>query len=244
MERLRKVLVMMLVVVSTAPCVMPGFLLSPMEADFSTSGSASTRIYTVENDTDDPVAIWVKIRKQNVQEGEIVYEDGNAYFSVSPQKMIVKPQSTQLVRVQYRGPSVVPRELSFLFSFEQVPYELGKTTKAPVQLAFVYSFAAYVAPSKIIERVSCSAEITDEGMLRLRLRNEGNVHQVLNDLSVMLEDGDGNEYLLSSKELEGWSGKIISVAAEAEKEMALPLGFDGTDMISCRVTYDYEYGLR
>ena len=102
---------------------------SPLEQSFQPTGAESTKTYTIVNDSNDSIAISLSalIRDQDAQ-GNEVNKPADAYFSIVPNKLVVPPQSSWVVRVQYRGPRTVTNELSFRLKAEQIPYSQGKNS--------------------------------------------------------------------------------------------------------------------
>ncbi len=87
------------------------YQLSPLNVTYDPTGAGSARVYTIVNDSDAPIAIEVRAEQRIIDiDGNEVNQDGSAYFSIQPNRMIIRPDSTQLVRVQYRGPQTVTRE--------------------------------------------------------------------------------------------------------------------------------------
>lgn len=78
---------------------------SPLEQTFQPSGAESSKTYTIVNDSNDSIAISISAltRDQDAQGNEI-NAPADAYFSIVPNKLVVPPQSSWVVRVQYRRP--------------------------------------------------------------------------------------------------------------------------------------------
>ena len=189
------------------------YQLSPLNATYDSSGPDSQKIYTIVNDSDSPIAIEISAVKRNIDiNGEEYNEDASAYFSIQPSKMIIRPQSTQLVRVQYRGPSTLTEEQSFRIISEQIPYSVGAQVPDSGQMIsflFVYSTSAYVRPSS---------------------------------LEVAVTSENGASYTFTEEELEAISGislltnsKVIVRTENAPSELL------SADNLEASVSYDYSY---
>ena len=174
------------------------YQLSPLNVTYDPTGAGSAKVYTIVNDSDAPIAIEVRAEQRIVDiDGNEANQDGSAYFSIQPNRMIIRPDSTQLVRVQYRGPQTVTRELSFRIISEQIPMPRGAQEEESGQMIsflFVYSTSAYVRPSRIVESVTSSVNTTSDNKLEIILENTGSVHQMLNDLSITLTGDEDNYY--------------------------------------------------
>lgn len=221
------------------------YQLSPLSATYDPSGAGSARVYTITNDSDSPIAIEINAFSRNIDiDGNEYTEDASAYFQIQPRRMIIRPQSSQLVRVQYRGPQTVTREMAYRIISEQIPYSVGASQQESGQMIsflFVYSTSAYVRPTRVVERVSTTAGINDEGKLEVRIENTGSVHQMLNSLSVTVSGNDGSSYVLSEEEMGTISGQnllagsVLRIVLDIPEELALATEFTAV------AEYDYSY---
>ncbi len=223
------------------------FQFSPMSATYDSSGAGSAKVYTVTNDSNSPIAVQVKALTRSIGiDGEEITEDASSYFSIQPSKMIVKPQSTQLVRVQYRGPRLVAKEASYRIEAEQIPYSTGASNNESGQMInflFVYSTTAYVAPPKVVEGISSSASINAEGKLEILITNTGSVHQMLNSLAITVHGEDGSSYALTKEDMGNVSGANLLAGAKLRVVIDVPEALAGSDAFKADVAYDYKYSV-
>lgn len=220
------------------------YQLSPLNVTYAPSGADSAKVYTITNDSDSPVAIEVRAEQRIIDiDGNEVNQDGSAYFSIQPSRMIIPGNTTQLVRVQYRGPQTVTSEMSFRIISEQIPMPQGAQDQEAGQMIsflFVYSTSAYVRPSRVIESVSESVE-HDEGKLEIVIENTGSVHQMLNSLEITLHGDDGSIYTLTEDELAPVSGKNLLTDSRLRTIIDIPESLSGADEITADVSYDFSY---
>ena len=158
--------------------------------------------------------------------------------------MIIPGNTTQLVRVQYRGPQTVTSEMSFRIISEQIPMPQGAQDQEAGQMIsflFVYSTSAYVRPSRVIESVSESVEYTDDGKLEIVIENTGSVHQVLNNMKITLTGDNGAVYTLTDEETEPLSGQNLLTNSKLRTVIELPSALEGASAISVDATYDFSY---
>ncbi len=219
------------------------YQISPLSATFQSSGVEATKAYTLTNDSDSPIAIEVKAYKRFIDEnGEEYMEEAPAFFSIQPNKMIIKPQSSQIVRVQYRGPRTVTKEMAFRVVAEQIAYSQGAKSEENTQMInflFVYNTSAYVAPTKVLERVSATAVKTSSDGIAITLSNTGSVHQVLNNLSIKLVGDNGAEYTLTSEEIGNKSG--INLLVDSAVNITIPTPDVLSNANSFNVVTDYSF---
>lgn len=227
------------------PFSVMAYQLSPLNVTYDPSGAGSAKVYTIVNDSDAPIAIEVRAEQRIVDiDGNEANQDGSAYFSIQPSRMIIRPDSTQLVRVQYRGPQTVTRELSFRIISEQIAMPRGAQDNESGQMIsflFVYSTSAYVRPSRIVESVASSVTETEEGKLEIVLENTGSVHQMLNNLAITLTGDDGSSYVLSEEELGPLKGQNLLANSRLRTVIDMPDVLSGAGAVTADISYDYTY---
>ena len=218
---------------------------SPLNVTFEPSGGGSAKVYTIVNDSDSAIAIEVSAVKRSITiDGEEYNEDASQYFTIQPSKMIINPQSTQLVRVQYRGPRTVTEELSFRIISEQIPYSTGAKSEGEgrmISFLFVYSTSAYVQPGKIVEKVETTASINEDGKLEIVFTNKGSVHQLLNDLSVTIKGNNGSNYTLTDEDMGAIKGSNLLCGASLRIVMDVPSALSGAKSFTPEIKYNYSW---
>ncbi|MBO8436724.1 MAG: molecular chaperone [Spirochaetes bacterium] len=223
------------------------YQLSPLNVTFDPTGAGSARVYTIVNDSDEPIAIEVSAEQRIIDiDGNEVNQDGSAYFSIQPSRMIIRPDSTQLVRVQYRGPQTVTRELSFRIISEQIAMPRGAQDAAQGQMIsflFVYSTSAYVRPTRVVESVTPTVTKTSDGKLEIVLENTGSVHQMLNSLAITLTGDNGAVYTLSEEEVGPLSGQNLLTDSKLRTIIEIPEALSSSENITATISYDYTYSV-
>ncbi len=222
---------------------------SPLEQSFQPTGAESTKTYTIVNDSNDSIAISLSalIRDQDAQGNEI-NKPADAYFSIVPNKLVVPPQSSWVVRVQYRGPRTVTNELSFRLKAEQIPYSQGKNSsdKGMFNFLYIYTTSLYVLPSRVVENVGVRA-VTPSSLedgspaLAVSLANLGTVHQLLISAVLEVKDSKGNAVVLQGAEaLEGIDGMNILAKKSVTKKIPWPDGLSRDPGVTYQATIKYS----
>ncbi len=221
---------------------------SPLEQSFQPTGAESTKTYTIVNDSNDSIAISISalIRDQDAQ-GNEVNTPADAYFSIVPNKLVVPPQSSWVVRVQYRGPRTVTNELAFRLMAEQIPYSHGRasTDKGMFNFLYIYTTSLYVLPSRVVENVairSVAASTMEDGSpaLAVTLANLGTVHQLLISAVVEIKDSKGNSVVLQGAEaLPGIDGMNILAKKTVTKNVPWPEGLSRDSGVTYQATIKY-----
>ena len=216
-------------VVLFAVCSVFAFQFSPLEQTFSPTGADSQKTFTIVNDSNDSIAVVITaLVRDQTETGEELNTDASRYFSISPSKVVVPANSSQYVRVQYRGPSTVTSELSFRLGAEQVNYSLGRqeSQQNMFNFLYIYTTAVYVAPAQVVSRLditSLKPVIDEEGNKKMEVTmvNSGNVHQVTIGMSVTITDPKGKQITLSgTDQLPGVAG--INILAKKKLVVLIP----------------------
>ena len=241
---IRKVFAFMLVL-ALLPMSLMAYQLSPLNATYDPTGAGSAKVYTIINDSDSPIAIEVSAMKRSIDiDGNEYTEDASPYFTIQPAKMIIRPQATQLVRVQYRGPQALTQEQSFRIIAEQIAMPQSaqeQTSGQMISFLFVYSTSAYVRPSRIIESISSEAYINDEGRLEVMIHNTGSVHQLLNDIAITVTSSEGDSYAFTESDLESITGSNLLTDSSRRVIIDVPEILEGDTGLSAEVSYSYSY---
>jgi fimbrial chaperone protein len=221
---------------------------SPLEQSFQPTGAESTKTYTIVNDSNDSIAISITalIRDQDAQGNEI-NSPADAYFSIVPNKLVVPPQSSWVVRVQYRGPRTVTNELAFRLRAEQIPYSQGRssTDRGMFNFLYIYTTSLYVLPSRIVENVavrSVAPAVSAEGdpMMSVTIANLGTVHQLLISAILEIRDSKGNSVVLQGAEsLPGIDGMNILAKKSVTKQVPWPEGLSRDPGVTYQATLKY-----
>jgi fimbrial chaperone protein len=223
--------------------------ISPLEQVFQPTGAESTKTYTIVNDSNDSIAISISalIRDQDNQGGEL-NTPADAYFSIVPNKLVVPPQSSWVVRVQYRGPKTVTNELSFRLKAEQIPYSQGKssTDKGMFNFLYIYTTSLYVQPSKVVENVAVrsGAPTTSEDgspTMAVTLINMGTVHQLLVSGILEIKDSRGNSVVLQGADaLPSLDGMNLLAKKTVTKQIPWPEELSRESGVTYQATIKYS----
>jgi fimbrial chaperone protein len=249
----RKFLVTLLVLVCTLVPLF-AFQFSPLEQSFAPTGANSTKTYTIVNDSNDSIAVEISALTRDMdRSGKEINESASAYFSIVPSKVILRPQSSQIVRVQYRGPRTVPTELSFRLRAEQIPYSQGRATEGQSMFNFlyVYTTSLYVTPARSTARVEVDAAkptLTSDGrqVMTLTLSNTGTIHQILNAVEIEVTNNATRQSVVYQGEALGFvnglnllAGKTVSVQVAWPQNMQFPANLANAErLFTTKITYN------
>jgi fimbrial chaperone protein len=240
----KKFLSLCILMVFVASANLFAFQFSPLTQEFDPSGAGSAKTYTIVNDSDEPIAIQISAltRSQDSENGDEINTPADNYFTIVHPKTIVQPQSSEIVRVLYKGPKTVSSELAFRIRAEQLPYSQGKNTdnNSMFNFLYVYTTSAYVKPSSVVEnvlvrRVAPSTTIQqvedadgntvdkEVETMAVTLSNLGTVHQSLTDVTLIVSDSTGNTVKLEgSEQLAGLLATNILAKKTITKQIPWP----------------------
>lgn len=238
------------------------FQFSPMEQTFTPTGAGNTKTYTIVNDSADTIAVQISaLTRTQDANGNEQNTPADAYFSIVPNKCIVPPQTSQIIRVQYRGTTTVTREMPFRIKAEQILYSKGKAAddKSMFNFLYIFSSSAYVSPSKDIERVSLrkvaasekTVTVTNEDgttteskedTMAVTVSNIGTIHQKLINAKFAVMDSKGNKVLLDDDaELSGLTGSNILAGRTVTYQIPWPTILSRDPGVTYRFT-NIDYG--
>lgn len=248
-KTMKRTAMLTLLVFVVALSSIQAYQFSPLEQDFQPTGAESTKTYTIVNDSNDSIAISISalIRDQDAQ-GNEVNAPADAYFSIVPNKLVVPPQSSWVVRVQYRGPKTVTNELSFRLKAEQIPYSQGKSSsdKGMFNFLYVYTTSLYVQPSRVVENVSVrsvTATTNEDGdpTMAVTLSNLGTVHQLLVSAVLEIKDSRGNTVVLQGADaLPTLDGMNILAKKTVTKQIPWPEKLSRAAGVTYQATIKYS----
>jgi len=248
-DNAKRTIILSLLVLFASLSSIYAYQFSPLEQVFQPTGAESTKTYTIVNDSNDSIAISISahIRDQDSQ-GVEVNSPADAYFSIVPNKLVVPPQSSWVVRVQYRGPRTVTNELSFRLKAEQIPYSQGKssTDKGMFNFLYIYTTSLYVQPSKVVENVavrSIAPTTSEDGSpaMAVTLVNMGTVHQLLVSGILEIKDSKGNSVVLQGPDaLPSLDGMNILAKKTVTKQIPWPEKLSRAPGVTYQATIKYS----
>lgn len=203
------------------------FRLDPMVVEFTPEGSGSSRVFKVENNGQERIAVQFKVTTRAVDvKGRETRETSNE-FSIYPEQISLGPNDSRNVRVTYQGPKTLSSEKAFRLIASQLPVDFkGDRKKAQINFLFQYVASVYVRPEGAHPRLEI-ASVHSEGGRRVKvlLANRGGAHRLLKGVRVRLLDDGGKAVGVRDSSFADWSGENLLAGAEREfwLETAEPL---------------------
>jgi len=217
---LRTAFALMLLLGVAAPA--HAFRLVPIEMEFAPAGRGATQTFRVENDSADPVAVELRILARRMSEqGEDQLTEVPDAFLVFPEQIVLQPNQSQSVRVQWTGDANPAKELAFRLVAEQLPVDLGRAPPrgGQVRLLMRYIASVYVTPPTARADVAVTGVEARGKQLEVSVTNRGGMRQILRDPVLSLRAG-GKTIELRGDQLAGLAGE--NVLAGASRRFLIP----------------------
>lgn len=196
--------------------------LNPMEVEFEPQGANSIKSFSLENKLDKDVAVDLSLVKRTQSlDGEDIRERTDD-FMIYPKQVKLKSGENATVRVIWKGPSAIKKELSYRLIAEQLPVDFSKAKSSGkdgnnIDFMLRYVASIYVATSDYKPQINIGKIEKRKTQIHFKIKNSGTKHLVISGVKLSLNDKD---LPYSADELKSILGK--NILAESEIEVALP----------------------
>lgn len=213
------------------------FRFSPFRIRFEPSGDGANQLFTVENNTDEPASVQIRITTREVDvDGGEKNVDAEKDFMIYPAQMVLEPHASRSVRVQWAGDPDLKEEKAYRIVAEQLPVNLDKAKPKTSAVKFLVSYrgALFVTPPGLAPDVTLDfTGTTKDGggrkILEIVLHNRGAQHALLRNLKLDIKDDKGNTVSLSGEDqLKGVTGEGILAGRRRQFTIPWPNGLVGT----------------
>lgn len=194
------------------------FRFSPFRAKFEPSGDGANQLFTVENNTDKPTSVQIRITTREVDvDGGEKNVDVEKDFVIYPAQLVLNPHASRSVRVQWVGDPNLKEEKAYRIIAEQLPVNLDKDRPkgSAVKVLVTYRGALFVTPPGLAHNVThdfsgAARDAAGKKLLEIVLHNRGSQHALLRNLKLDIKDDQGNTVTLAGDhQLKGVTGEGI-----------------------------------
>ena len=203
-----------------APLPAEAFRFIPFTADFDPSGPGANQTFRVENNSGKQIAVEISVFRRLMNlDGSDELTEADDDFVVFPTQIVLEPEQSQIVRVQWIGDADPEHELAYRIIAEQLPVDLepAEESGGSVRILVRYIGSIYVRPTgaraDVVLQDVAAEESSGERQLSVTLHNRGQAHAILRNLSLSLAgeaNGDAAAALdLGPNKLAGMSGENI-----------------------------------
>lgn len=160
------------------------FTFTPMVVSIAPSGPNAVVTFRVTNDSAQQTAVAIKVTTRVLDEaGKESNQPADKEFLVFPARVVLPPNTSQNVKVQYRGPAAISSEAAYRVRAEQLPVEFARNTTSGVNILLTYVASLYVTPAKAEHklRISKVEATTKDGQkgFSITMVNEGTKHALI-----------------------------------------------------------------
>ncbi len=187
------------------------FRLDPMTVDFSAEGEYSTKIFRVENEGKDPIAVKIQAFVRQIDEEGTEKLTPTTDFKIFPEQISLAASDSRAVRIVYVGKKEFDRELVYRIVASQLPVSFKEeTSKTGINFLFQFVASVYVTNDRFYPKIEVeSVTRTDQGTLKVKIVNRGQKHVLLRNVNVELTDANGNSFKLNSDRISAWDSENI-----------------------------------
>ena len=221
-----RALIIMAVLLANAAANAAAFSFSPMTVSIAPSGANAVMTYKVTNESDQQIAVSVKVATRTIDAAGVEKnEPADKLFLVFPSRVVLKANSSQNVKVQYRGSATIAAESAFRVIAEQLPVDFTKSATSGVSILLTYVAALYVTPKntapKLVFAQAVGAQKDGKPGLQVTVKNEGTKHALLSNPIIRINESSGS----SPKEFSGEAAAGIdgqNILALSERTFFVP----------------------
>ena len=187
------------------------FRLDPMTADFTAEGEGSTKIFRVENEGKDRIAVKIQAFVRQIDEKGKEKLTPTTDFKIFPEQISLAASDSRAVRVVYVGKKEHDRELAYRIVASQLPVTFKEDTKKTgINFLFQFVASAYVTNDKFYPKIEVeSVTHTDKDTLKVKIINKGQKHVLLKNVSAELTDANGKPFKMNSENISTWDSENI-----------------------------------
>jgi fimbrial chaperone protein len=188
---------------------------TPIHAQLTPMGPGSSVSFTATNPHATPVALELEIVQRSLDaHGKEHRAPEPDNFLIVPPQLILMPNQSQTVRVQWLGDPDLAHEAAFRLLATQVPVNLDKDSEgAMIEVNYNYEISLYVTPPGARPDVQVEALAVQESetgrQLQVTLRNHGRQRGILEQPELELQRGDGASLLLAGEQVAPLAGQNI-----------------------------------
>ncbi len=167
------------------------------------SGRNPNTVLQVVNQGGEPVTVQIHLVGWQQQDTGDSYSETDDIF-ISPPIAKIAPHARQVIRIALRNKDLLVYERTYRVFIEEVP-GLVKSDVAGIHTLLRISVPIYQRPSSPspVARPVWAADFTKDGDLRVTVSNTGNIHFVVNAISVAAVGADPVSIQLSQAVLAG-----------------------------------------
>ncbi len=198
------------------------FRLDPMVTEFSLTGPEQSKVFRIENNGHERIAVQLKMTTRNIdpqgQESRELVQD----FSIYPEQISLGPNDSRNVRVTYKGPKELKAEKAYRLIAAQLPVDFKTATQKKNQLNFLFEYVAsiYVRPEGTNPKLEIQkVESKGDNKIHLVIENKGTAHRLLKGVTIVVSTEAGKNITLQQKPDQSWESENLLAGSTREFEL-------------------------
>lgn len=205
-----------------------GFVLEPMVASFAPDGEGATKIFRVENETKETIAVKIQAFTRQIDDKGKENQVPSKDFKIYPDQISLTGSDSRAIRVMYIGPKGLDQESSYRIVATQLPVAFkGESKKTGIKFLFQFVASVYVGSDKFYPKIEVeSITRSDSENLKIKIINRGQKHTLLKYVKVELKDSAGKTLILNSDLIKTWDAENILSGTRRTFKVKSPLNFD------------------
>jgi fimbrial chaperone protein len=171
--------------------------LAVLPVGLSLSANYTKGMITVSNQGKEAVVIQAETVSWKQLDSENQYEPTQELL-VNPPLFTIHPGRSQVLRVGLRQVKPVKQEIAYRLLLREVPNaplsneQVDEGKQGNIRVLLQLSLPIYIAPAVSSSQSQWSAHQDVDGAVALKLNNNGNVHMLVNELTLRNADADKN----------------------------------------------------
>lgn len=206
------------------------FRLEPMVANFAADGEGSTKIFRVENEGKEKIAVKIQafVRQIDEKGKETLVETKD--FKIYPEQMSLAASDSRAIRVIYLGLKNLEKESAYRIVASQLPVSFKEDSKQKNGIKFLFQFVAsvYVTSDQYYPKIMVESITREKDELKIKVINKGQKHAVLKNVKVLIKDTTGKVIDLGADVVKTWDGENLLSGSRRTFRVKSPLNFDLT----------------
>ena len=175
------------------------FRVTPIKVYFDSETKSA--VINLINEADEELRVQLEAREWTQDDsGKDQYSEtsGLVFF---PKVMTIPPLSKRIIRLGLKG-KLGAREKTYRLFVQELPARLKSEEGAKIAIAMRFGVPVFVSPSKVEVMAALGDLQVSAGEITMPIVNTGNVHMMINKISLKGFDQSNNE--IFQKELNGW----------------------------------------
>jgi fimbrial chaperone protein len=186
------------------------FRLEPMVVNFTPDGAGSSKIFRIENEAKEKIAVKVEAFTREIDDKGKEKMVPSKDFKIYPDQISLNGSDSRAIRVVYLGPKDLEKEVAYRIVASQLPVAFDEVKKQ-TGIKFLFQFVAsvYVTDANYYPKIVVEPiKRLDKDTLRISVANKGQRHTLLKNVKIEMKDNAGKTVMLRDL-VKDWDGENV-----------------------------------